>query len=53
MMGETSCMTTQDTVDKIFCVQVMYPVPETEQDPLMAYKASAYPDTMYMHQAVK
>ncbi len=46
-------MTTQDIEGEIFCLQAMYPIPETEEDPLMAYKASADPDTMYMHQAVK
>ena len=31
----------------------MYPVTAMDEDPLLAYKASADPDTMYMHQAVK
>ncbi len=52
MMAETSCMT-QGIEVEIFCLQAMYPIPEMEEDPLMAYKASADPDTMYMHQAVK
>jgi hypothetical protein len=53
MMAKISRMMTQDIEGKIFCLQAMYPVPETEEDPLMAYTVSADPDTMYMHQAVK
>jgi hypothetical protein len=53
MMAETGCMTTQDIEGEIFCLRAMYPQTELKEDPLMAYKASADPDTMYMHQAVK
>jgi hypothetical protein len=30
MMAEMSCMMTQDIEGKIFCLQAMYPIPETE-----------------------
>jgi hypothetical protein len=53
MMAENSRATTKDTEGEIFCLHALYPVTETDEDPLLAYKASADPDTMYMHQAVK
>ena len=51
MMAETSRMTTQDIEGEIFCLQAMFPHTELDEDPLMAYKAFADPDTMYLHQA--
>ena len=32
----------------IFCLEVMYPIREEDENPLLAYKASEDPDTMYM-----
>jgi hypothetical protein len=39
---------------EIFCLQALYPNPgEDDQHPLTAYKATADPDTMYMHEAMR
>jgi transposase InsO family protein len=53
MLAETSRQTANNIEGEIFCLQAMYPITELEKDPLLAYKASSDPDTMYMHQAVK
>jgi hypothetical protein len=44
---------TQDIEGKIFCLTAVYPITDMDEDPLMAYKASADPDTMYIHKAIK
>jgi hypothetical protein len=41
MMAETSRKTEQDIEGEIFCLSAIYPITEMEEDPLMAYKASA------------
>ena len=42
---------------ELLCLEALYPegasLLEQEQDPLFAYKATADPDTMYMHEAMK
>jgi Reverse transcriptase (RNA-dependent DNA polymerase) len=42
---------------EIFCLQSLFPDPNSssdeEQNPLTAYKATADPDTMYMHEAMR
>jgi hypothetical protein len=38
---------------EIFCLVAMYPVRDEDKNPLLAYKASADPDTMYVHEAMK
>jgi hypothetical protein len=38
---------------ELFCLEAMYPVAEDAKNPLLAYKASADADTMYMHEAMK
>ena len=40
---------------EIFCYEALFPdgVDINNQHPLQAYKATADPDTMYMHQAMK
>jgi hypothetical protein len=35
---------------EIFCLVAMCPVRDEDENPLLAYKASADPDTMHMHQ---
>lgn len=42
-------------VDEIFCLQSLFPDTDAkgEEDPLLAYKANADPDTMYMHEAMR
>jgi hypothetical protein len=45
------------TPGEIFCPQALFPDPysssEEEQNPLTAYKATADPDTMYFHEAMR
>jgi hypothetical protein len=42
---------------EIFCLQTLFPYGQSatldEQNPLLAFKASTDPDTMYMHEAMK
>jgi hypothetical protein len=38
---------------EIFCLEVMYLVREDDTNQLLAYKALADPDTMYMHKTMK
>lgn len=55
MMAEIKCQTRNSMVEgEIFCFETLYPDCDTTvEDPLLAYKATADPDTMYMHQAMK
>ena len=41
------------TEGDIFCLEVMYPIREEDENPFLAYKASEYPDTMYKNEAMK
>ena len=43
---------------ELFCLATMFPRDDsdrtsTSNNPLVAYKASTHPDTMYMHEAMK
>jgi hypothetical protein len=38
---------------EIFCLETMFPVIETDGNPLTVFKATSDPDTMYLHQAMK
>ena len=49
MPAELEC---QETPYELFSLELLFPDPE-EEHTLLAYKASAYPDTMYMHEAMK
>ena len=49
MSAELEC---QETPYEIFSLESLFPDPE-EEHTLLAYKASAQPDTMYMHEAMK
>ena len=42
----------QETPYELFSLESLFPDPE-EEHTLLAYKASADPDTMYMHKAMK
>ena len=59
MIAEIKRDTLEDNVDhvqgEIFCHGAMYPKDDTalEHHPLVAYKATSDPDTMYLHQAMK
>jgi hypothetical protein len=55
MMVELSKATAGEIEGEIMCFSAMFPnyAGLPEQDPLMIYKASADPDTMYMHEALK
>ena len=44
---------TIDNIQEIFCLEAMFPSCSNELDPLLALKAVADPDVMYMHQAMK
>ena len=52
MLAETE-VSAHTIEGEIFCLQAMFPIDTIEQDPLLAYKAQADPDTMYLHQAMK
>ena len=55
MSAEILADTQNDIEGEIFCMQAMYPG-GTEQDgihPLLAYKSTSDPDTMYLHEAMK
>ena len=47
--AELAC---QETPDELFSLESLFPNPE-EEHTLLAYKASADPNTMYMHEAMK
>ena len=54
-MAELSTSTADDIQGEILCHQTMFPnyAGLPEEDPLSIYKATSYPDTMYMHEAMK
>ena len=55
MLAELSMATADDIEGELFCFKAMFPAysEEQEQDPLMVYKATSDPDTMYMHEAMR
>jgi transposase InsO family protein len=55
MTTEISQATSGDVEGEIFCLQAICPgnLLDEMQDPIMAYKATSDPDTMYLHQAMK
>jgi len=55
MIAETRTAMAKDVKGEIFCYTALYPESgeEINTDPLLAYKATADPDTMYMHQAMQ
>ena len=53
MMAENQETTKQDVEGEIFCIEAMFPHKEDENHPLLAFKATSDPDTMYLHEAMK
>ena len=60
MVGEIEEITQDENKGEILCLEAMYPEYKSqydnmrmEVDPLFAYKATADPDTMYMHEAMR
>jgi len=55
MIAELSNATADNVPGEIFCYKAMFPnyAGLPEQDPIQIYKATADPDNMYMHQALK
>ena len=53
MMATTAALTSAQVSGVIMCLEVMYTNYQADYDnvdPLMAYKATSDPDTMYLHQ---
>ena len=55
MIINLSKVTASDVQGRIFCLQSMLPnyAVKEESDPLIIYKLTSDPDTMYMHQSTK
>ena len=56
MREEMSASTSHDVEGEIFCLSAMFPkgeLPDLEDNPLLAFKENAEPDTMYMHEALE
>ena len=53
MTTEISESTKCDIQGELFCYEALFPMEEKEEEPLLVFKATADPDTMYMHQAMK
>ena len=56
MTAEMSALTSHDVEGEIFCLSAMFSKgesPNLEDNPLLAFKANADPETMYMHEALK
>jgi hypothetical protein len=52
--AEIQMLTAKGIEGKIFCLEAMFPVRIADDEhPLMAYKATSDPGTMYLHQAMK
>jgi hypothetical protein len=45
--------TTGTVASELFCLETLFPDYSGHSNPLLAYKASSDPDTMYLHQAMK
>ena len=55
MSTEIKDSTSNEVEGELFCLQAIYPANLLDeiQDPILAYKATSDPDTMYLHQALK
>jgi hypothetical protein len=53
MMAEIRVQTAKEGEGEIFCLEAMYPFREDNEHPLIAFKATSDPDTMYLHEAMK
>ncbi len=54
MMSEIREQTANDILEgEIFCLEAIFPHWEEDIHPLIAFKATANPDTLYMHEAMR
>ena len=55
MVSEIERSMATDVPGEILCYATMYPIDDklNSDDPLLAYKATSDPDTLYFHQAMK
>jgi hypothetical protein len=53
MLVEKKDVTRHNVEGEIFCLEAMFPSREEIENPLVAYKATSDPDTMYLHEAMK
>ncbi len=53
MMAEIRVHTAKEVGGEIFCLEAMYPFREDNEHPLIAFKATLDPDTMYLHEAMR
>jgi hypothetical protein len=53
MLVKIKDMTKSNVEGEIFCLEAMFPSREEIEHPLMAFKATSDPDTMYLHKAMK
>jgi hypothetical protein len=53
MIVEIKDVTKHDVEGEIFCLEAMFPAREEIDNPLVAFKATSDPDTMYLHEAMK
>ena len=53
MMSEIRKQTSNGIEGEIFCLEAMFPIRGEDEHPLVAYKATSDPDTMYLHEAMK
>jgi hypothetical protein len=55
MTTEISQVTSKDVEGELFCLQAICPcnILDEMQDPIMAFKATSDPDTMYLHEAMR
>jgi hypothetical protein len=53
MLVKIKDMTKNDVEGEIFCLKAMFPTREEIEHPLMVFKATSNPDTMYLHEAMK
>jgi hypothetical protein len=53
MMAEIRVQTAKEGEGEIFCMQAMFLFREINDHPLITFKATLDPDTMYLHEAMK
>jgi hypothetical protein len=53
MMAEIREQMANGIRGKIFCLEAMFPIRDEDIHPLMVYKSTSDPDTMYLHKAMK
>ena len=53
MLAEIKVQTKNNVEGEIFCLEAMFPFRDEGIHPLVAFKATSDPDTMYLHEAMK